>query len=228
MIQRIQSTAQLIKSGEWEDIRNVGRERLKSESKAYLLRRDVTVPFPAPDAAIPISVRPIKPSDVTTLLEAGKEELGSEAQRDRAIRMRMIEASLPTCFVAVTEDDEPTYMQWLIGPEHNDVVRDIYGDRFPPLAHDEMLLEGAFTLEQWRGKKIMAAAMGRIADQAAQRPDARWVITLVATDNIPSLKGCKRCGFEPYMQRVGSWRLFRFRSDFMPLSDEERESAIAS
>jgi RimJ/RimL family protein N-acetyltransferase len=228
MIQRIQHTAQLIKAGEWDNIRSVGLERFRSESRAFGLRRDVTVPFPPPEAMIPITVRPIRDSDVATLLGAGREELGGEAQRDRAIRMRMIEAKLPTCYVAVTEDDEPTYMQWLIGPEDNDRVHDIFGDRFPRLQPDEMLLEGAFTLEQWRGKKIMAAAMARIADRAAEHAGARWVITFVNDDNIPSLKGCKRCGFEPYLERTGSWRLFRHRSEFAPLSEAERATAIAS
>lgn len=224
MMQRIQSTAQLLKSGEWEDLFQAGREHLRSESKAFGLRRDITVPFPAPDAMLPITVRPIRESDVETLLEAGADEMSGEAQRERLIRLRMIEAKLPTCYVAVTEDDEPTYMQWLIGPEDNDKIQEIFGDRFPRLQPDEMLLEGAFTLEKWRGKKIMAAAMARVAERAADH-GARWVITFVGADNIPSLKGCKRAGFEPYVERTGTWRLFRYRSEFAPLTDADRTAA---
>jgi GNAT superfamily N-acetyltransferase len=217
MIQRIQSTASILRSGDWEDLWRAGKEHLHSESKAYGLRRDLTVPFPAPDATIPIAVRPICESDVATLLEAGRDELSGEAQRERAIRLRMIDAKLATCYVAVTENDEPCYMQWLIGANDNDRIREIFGDRFPPLAKDEMLLEGAFTLEQWRGKKIMAAAMARIAERATDH-DVRWVITFVGMDNVPSMKGCHRAGFEPYVERTGVWRLFRHRSAFGPIT----------
>jgi GNAT superfamily N-acetyltransferase len=226
MFRHIQSTARLLKSGEWDDILHTGKLHLRSESKSYGLRRDITVPFAAPEATLPIRVRPIRESDVATLLDAGNDEVSGEGQRDRLIRMRMIEAKLPTCYVAVTEDDEPTYMQWLIGHRDNDTVQAIFGDRFPRLGPDEMLLEGAFTLEQWRGKKIMAAAMARIAERAADH-GARWVITFVSVDNIPSLKGCKRAGFEPYLERTGNWRLFRHRSEFAPLSEAEKAAATA-
>jgi GNAT superfamily N-acetyltransferase len=221
MIRRLQSTAQLIRSGEWEDLWRTSRTHLLSESKSYGLRRDLTLPFPAPDAAIPIDIRPIRESDVATLLEAGRDEMSGEAQRERLIRLRMIEAKLPTCYVAVTEDDQPCYMQWLIGSSENDRIQEIFGDRFPRLAPNQMLLEGAFTLEEWRGKRIMAAAMARIAERAIDH-GAQWVTTFVAVENVPSMKGCKRAGFYPYVERTGTWRLFRHRSAFAPL----RECAV--
>lgn len=127
----------------------------------------------------------------------------------------MVEAELATCYVAVTEDDAPCYMQWLIGPEENEKVRSIFQYRFPRIAEDEMLLEGAFTLEHWRGKGIMAAAMSRIAEQAIDR-GARSVITFVGSDNEPSLKGCRKAGFEPYLTRIDSWRCFQFSTTFTP------------
>ena len=42
----------------------------------------------------------------------------------------------------------------------------------------------------------MPAAMGLIAEKG-ETIGARYVITFVAPDNIPSLKGCQRCGFFP-------------------------------
>jgi hypothetical protein len=46
---------------------------------------------------------------------------------------------------------------------------------------------------------------------------ARWVITFVTTDNEPSLKGCHRAGFCPYVLRRERWLLFRRRLSFEPL-----------
>lgn len=216
MIPQLQSTAQLLKSGEWEDLWRAGKLHWKSESTSLGLRRDLTVPFRAPDATIPIAVRPLREDDIETLLEAGAGDLSGEAQRERAVRKRMLDASLATCYVAVTERDEPCYMQWLIGPDENDRVRELFGGRFPCLAPNELLLEGAFTLEQWRGKKIMAAAMARIAELGVAR-GGRWVLTFVAADNVPSLKGCAKAGFHPFVERSDRWRLFRCQSRFSDL-----------
>jgi GNAT superfamily N-acetyltransferase len=221
MIPQIKSTAQLLKSGEWQDLLDSGRAHLKSETTSFGLRRDLTLPFTAPDALIPITVRPVRPADIVTLLEAGAGDLSGEAQRERAIRKRMIESGLATCYVAVTEQDEPCFMQWLIGHQENPRIRELFGNRFPQLRPDEMLLEGAFTLEQWRGQKIMAAAMARIAEMGAAY-GARWAITFVATDNVPSLKGCAKAGFTPYVERADRWRLFRHESTFDPLPETVR------
>lgn len=217
VIQRVQITAQLLRTGEVGEIWKSGKDRWRSETRAYGLKRDLAEPYPVPDATIPISVRPLADRDVAPLLAVGAAKLDGEAQRDRMARQRMLEAGIATCYVAVTEDDEPTYMQWLIGPEQNDRVAALFGDRFPPLAPDEMLLEGAFTLEAWRGKKIMAAAMGRIIEKAVDH-GARYVVTFVAIDNVPSLKGCARVGMTPYCERTGTWRHFKYTATFTPIT----------
>jgi GNAT superfamily N-acetyltransferase len=217
MIDRVRSALRLAKDGEWRDIGEVVRHHWHSNSSSVGLRRDVTIPFPAPPAAIPITVRQLAERDIPILFEQTGQELTGEAKRQRATRLRLVRLRLPTCYVAVTADDQPCYVQWLIGAESNDAVQRLFVNRFPVLAPDDMLLEGAFTLEAWRGKGIMAAAMAQIAEKALDH-HARYVVTLVATDNIPSLKGCKKAGFEPYVARTDSWRRFRFTASFGPLS----------
>jgi GNAT superfamily N-acetyltransferase len=107
-------------------------------------------------------------------------------------------------------------MQWLILPRDNPRIRARWGDLFPPLGPDEALLEGAYTAETHRGRGIMAHAMARIAEQA-QCLGARWAITFVGAGNLPSLKGCRKAGFAPYVERCESWRLFRRRVRCTPL-----------
>jgi GNAT superfamily N-acetyltransferase len=131
--------------------------------------------------------------------------------------LRLIRAGLPTPYVAVTGNDQPCYVQWLIGSSDDETVHRLFGNRFPVLRSDEMLLEGAFTLEEWRGKGIMAAAMAQIAEKAIPHA-ARYVVTLVNDDNIPSLKGCKKAGFAPYLARTDHWRHFHFEASFGPLT----------
>ena len=213
MITWIRSAVQLIRAGAWRDLWSVIQSYWSSETEIIGLRRDIAVPFTAPQAAIPIHVRPLRESDVPKLFAANGEALSGEALRQRSIRQRMATSGLNSCYVAATDNDEPCYVQWLIGSVDNERIHSFFGDRFPRLKSDEMLLEGAFTREAWRGKGVMAAAMARIAEKAADH-DARWVITFVASDNIPSLKGCKKSGFDPYIGRTDRWRFFRLESIF--------------
>jgi GNAT superfamily N-acetyltransferase len=217
MINQMRSAVQLMKAGAWGDIRQATRVYWRSDSEAIGLRRDLSIPFTPPEAAVPLAIRPLRPSDVPILFACGEETRSGDAMRQRAIRMRMTRADLATCYVAANDRDQPCYVQWLIGPSENKKLRDLFDDRFPMLQSDEMLLEGAFTLEAWRGKGIMAAAMAEIAAKAADH-GARWVITFVAEENIPSLKGCKKAGFEPYLRRADRWRVFRHVSTFGPLA----------
>nr|CAD6619098.1 N-acetyltransferase [Rhizobium sp. Khangiran2] len=69
---------------------------------------------------------------------------------------------------------------------------------FPRLDEDTALLENAYTPPSHRGLGIMSAAMALIAERAASF-GARYVLTFVGTDNVASLKGCQRAGFEVHL-----------------------------
>ena len=125
-------------------------------------------------------------------------------------------AKIPTCYVALTKDNEPCYMQALIAPSENARLQEYFEGFFPWLRPDEALLEHAFTLETFQGLGIMPHAMARIAEKGREL-GARWVITFVIHDNIPALKGCKRAGFSPYLVRREKWRLFRKQLSFEEL-----------
>jgi RimJ/RimL family protein N-acetyltransferase len=107
-------------------------------------------------------------------------------------------------------------MQWLIGPEQNELLQSYFKGIFPPLQHDEALLEGAFTPEEFRGRRIMPAAMAQIAGRAAEI-GAQRVLTFVTHDNVPSLKGCRRSGFAPCLTRNDRWRHFHHHISFSAL-----------
>ena len=53
----------------------------------------------------------------------------------------------------------------------------------------------------------MPAAMSRIAEKGNEK-NVKYVITFVARDNIPSLKGCHKSGFYPYIIRKETYFLF--------------------
>jgi hypothetical protein len=205
-------------SGKLHHIAEALSYRWASSLSSLGLRRDLQIPFVAPQASIPITVRPLVDGDVQKILNLDEADITDEGREERRTRLQMLDAGLATCYVAVTAEDEPCYMQWLIGPEQNDKVQAYFKGIFPRLEHEEALLEGAFTPEAYRGKRIMPCAMAQIAEKAVDF-GARWVITFVTHDNIPSLKGCQRSGFVPYLTRQESWNAFRHSVRFTPLPE---------
>ncbi|HWC74172.1 MAG TPA: GNAT family N-acetyltransferase [Gemmatimonadales bacterium] len=190
--------------------------RLRSETLALGLRRDLVVPHTAPAPKIPLIVRPLAPGDDLSILDIEQPDLSSDAMFERLAQRRLVAAELPTCWVAIAPDGKVCYMQWLVAPKHNDRMRGQWGDLFPMLGPGEALLEGAYTGDAYRGQGIMAYAMSRIAE-AASEFGARWVQTFVGVTNVASLKGCKKAGFVPFVRRSEVWWLMRRTVEFAGL-----------
>lgn len=193
-------------------IREVER-RLYSTERSLGLRRDLDVPFETPAAKIHLDIRPLAKEDVHELLDDYDDDVGAEAIKERARRKLFLREELLTCYVAITEGGHPAYMQWLMGPDQNDAIQSYFSGGFPILSDGEALLEFAFSLEKYRGMRVMQHAMSEIALKGRD-VGARIVLTFVMEDNISALKGCKRAGFAPYMIRVDQWRFFHRSSEF--------------
>jgi hypothetical protein len=194
------------------------RQPYRSEWVSLGLRRDLWTPFPAPAAKIPLTVRPLERRDYPALFDFTDPGLPEDERALRKSRGELAAEGVGQPFVAVTESGEPCYVQWLLSPADNDRLRAYFKGIFPRLAPDEALLEGAYTPAQYRGLGIMPAAMARIAEHGVAI-GARWVVTFVSDDNIPSLKGCDRAGFSPFVRRVERWKGLRRTLTFTFLED---------
>lgn len=214
--QKVALASTLVRGGNVREVTTIIGDKTWAKMKGLGLRRDLALPFPAPEAALPISVRMLREDDIPHLLGTDDPALSGPARIERLNRVAMIRAGFARCFVAATADDVPCYMQFLIGADENDLLRTHFRGLYPVLAPDEALLEGAFTPESFRGQRIMPSAMAQIAAKAAES-GVRWVMTYVGDDNIPSLKGCKRAGFVPFQEREERWRLFRRNISFTAL-----------
>jgi hypothetical protein len=196
----------VVRSGKFAKLAQELVKRVFSNSESYLLRRDLTVPFQASAAKQPIEVRPISDGDIPAILSA------------RPGRLLILRANIPTCYLATTAGGEICYMQWLIGQSNLGRFRPFFDGELRNLRKDEVLLEFAYTFEQFRGQKIMPAAMAAIAEKGLLS-GARYAVTYVQKDNIAALKGCAAAGFSPYMIRNERWRIFSFKESFESLPD---------
>jgi hypothetical protein len=196
----------VVRSGKFAKLARELVKRVFSNSESYLLRRDLTVPFQASAAKQPIEVRPIRDSDIPAILSA------------RPGRLLILKANIPTCYLGITAGGQISYMQWLIGQSDLERFRPFFDGELRNLRKDEVLLEFAYTFEQFRGQKIMPAAMAAIAEKGLLS-GARYAVTYVQKDNVAALKGCSAAGFSPYMIRNERWRIFSFKESFRSLPD---------
>lgn len=188
----------------------------------YGLRRDLQVAFVAPKAKIPITTRAFSEDDVGALFPEDRTILNRKETIEIATRHAHYKAGIDRCYVAVDQrSSQPCYFQWLMGPDQNAKIQAFFPKTwFPVLARNEALLENAYTPPAYRGNGIMPAAMAQIAERAAAL-QCRYVVTFVDSNNIPSLRGCEKAGFAPYLIRQEDRWLFgtlRFRT-FLDLPD---------
>jgi hypothetical protein len=162
------------------------------------LRRSLDQTIDPPKAKIPLSVRPYAASDEAALF--GHLRTGTDADDAREIRYRLdhLAADIPTPYVAVDDSTGTAcYIQWLMGSDQNSKIQEkLWG--FPRLGKTEALLENAYIPPAYRGQRIMPEAMYLIAEKA-RLIGATHALTFVTGDNMASLKGCKRAGFDIYM-----------------------------
>ena len=204
----------LIGQGRHREFLKSFRNMVWSKTSAVGLRRDLTHPWDPPHAAIALTIRPLRQEDLPGFFETDSRPAETAGVLGRMERAAFLHAGIGTCFVGVSPQGEPCYLQWLIGPSDNDKMQALFRGRFPRLKEDEALLEGAFTLERFRRLGIMAAAMSQIAQKGAGL-GARYVITFVGSDNVHSLKGCRRAGFHPYLVREARRRFFFTQTVFI-------------
>jgi RimJ/RimL family protein N-acetyltransferase len=84
------------------------------------------------------------------------------------------------------------------------------------------MLDGAYTLPQFRGRGLLSAVERAILDDA-KREDQRHAYTHVALDNVASLRGVMKTGFRPV--GVLDWRwvlgaaLVRYEESLISLAE---------
>lgn len=186
------------------------KNRTYSQTTSVVLRRDLERPLAAPKAKIPITVRRMEAREMPRVL-ALVSALPGYARTSREI---FLNERLGIVYVAVTEDGELCYVQWLVGPA--EAPRLARHTTLPVPGTREAVVEGCLIPDSFQGKGIMAAAMARVAEHAVDL-GARWVLTLVNEQNVPSLRGCLKAGFEPYQIKRDRWMMMHHSIRYDPL-----------
>jgi RimJ/RimL family protein N-acetyltransferase len=169
----------------------------------------------APVAKIPVDMQPLTDPHA---LEAEAQIAENEDALEVYARQKLIEAGIQTAYASRGPAGDTAYIHWLVSESTQKPLHALYPGRYKrELGPGETLLEGAYTFARYRGQGLMAAAEYQLLGRAAAAGShTTW--TYVATDNVPSLRGCARVGFAPDHLRIDRRRMRRMHSEFQALS----------
>lgn len=164
---------------------------------------------PVPSAQIDVVMRERDVRDTSAFADELRRVRGADAY-ECLVRTWSCEAGVESLYMA-DSGGEPVYCQWLVRrPQQEAITRHVPGG-YSALGPGEVLLEGAYTFSRFRGRRAMAAGMLQLLHRARDE-GATTAVTYVAPDNVPSLRGCARAGFDLHHRRVNERRLGRRRS----------------
>jgi hypothetical protein len=196
-------TKSLIHQGDYHFFWHIFKKKIYSTEMAFGFKLDLEQEIKKRRALVPISIRVSRPEDDIYFLDNKTTGLIEK---------------LETCYVATTKDGTPCFRGWLIDASQNKKLRQFWGDTFPALKHDEMLIENVFTNPKFRGLGIFPAALGQISEKA-KNFDARYTISFGEIGNKNTTRSMAYAGFKPYILRKVDWLLFKKRVTFLPIPD---------
>jgi hypothetical protein len=126
---------------------------------------------------------------------------------------------IKTCYVATINDGIPCFRCWMIDFTQNKKLEEIWGSTFPTLQKDEVLLESAYTIPQYRGLGLHPAVMHQVAMKSKEF-GANFAISFSYISNINSLRSFNYAGFYPYILRKEKYFLFRKSVSFEEIPPE--------
>ena len=203
MIKVYKVTKSLISQGDFKFFWNVFKKKIYSTEMAFGFKLDLEHGLKARKALIPFTIREFRDNDEVYF-------------RDNKTT-GLIE-KLKTCYVAVNKEEIPCFRCWLIDSSQNDKLKQFWGNTFPELATDEMLIENVFTNPKFRGLGIFPAALYQISD-LGRKLGANYTISFGEVSNKNTTRSMAYAGFKPYVYREVKWILFKKRVIFSPIPD---------
>lgn len=207
-INNIHFTFDQILNGNTSYIFKVLGQRIKSERLSFVLKKDLELEMKMPRSLINVSLRPYSKEDS----EYFKEDIGN----------LFIFKKLSGCYVAVTDKGIPCFRIWMLEPSLNEVIKDYWGDSYPQLNKNEVLIARAFTLKKYRGLGIMSKAMALLAEKA-KKEGFKFAISVTPIENKNSLYSSFYAGFNPYLMLREKYSLFKKMDSFEEIPNDLME-----
>lgn len=200
--------------------------RMYNKEFFYGLQFDLTKDFIVPDPKIPITIKKLNKTDVPKILDLKEKGINYLELYERIKRLLFVKSDIPRCYVGITDQGVPCVMCWMIQYPDNDKIQSYFSGNILNLQPNEVLLEEIYTHPAFRGLNLMQYITFKLFEKASEN-GAQRAIAFLKSDNSASLKGSKRIGWQPYMIKKVSWRVFKRQITYSHELPDMQESAFS-
>jgi hypothetical protein len=167
---------------------------LFSTNHYYMLGRSLAAPLDYPFARRPDL--PLVPLDESHIARVRQQlaSLDPVERREVVGRLHFHASGFTNCYV-MTAGEEIAYLQWLILPAENDIIRERFSTKFYPLGERQVMVENVFTFPKFRGRGLLPYGTLHLL-QLARDKGFSSVVCYIRKDNITSLNEFFRMGFK--------------------------------
>lgn len=181
------------------------RDMLFSVNHYYMLGRNLRAPLEYHSSRVP-DLPFLKIDDATLVLL--KEQVGTlppEDRREMLGRLHFLSCGFSNCYI-MKAGDEIAYVQWVIFPQENDVIRSRFSNKFYPLSEKQIMVENVFTFPRFRGRGLLPYGTLQLLELGRNKGYAS-AICYIKKDNITSLNEFGKMGFK-IMRLLKEYKLF--------------------
>jgi len=179
--------------------------RFLSINHYYILRRSTAnINLDATTVQAKLKLSPICENDIDEILRS-QAECDVSDKKQILSRMLFLKSGFENCHV-IRIKNKIAYMQWIIYPTENGIIKERYGNKFYPLNDEQVMIENAFTFPPYRGLGYLQSGTLQLLDLARAK-GFRSSVCYIRKDNINSLREFTKMGFQ-ITKLVTEYKLF--------------------
>lgn len=134
-------------------------------------------------------------------------------RKEIIIRLFFYEKGFKNCYVAKTAKGDIAYMQWIIYPQENSIIRKFAKNRFPLLYKNQVFIENAFAFPRVRGLGLLWSVTLDLLE-IAKSEGYENAFTFVKKENIFVINDFIKIGFK-IKRLVPELKLFGYTKRFL-------------
>jgi hypothetical protein len=172
---------------------SLAKKNFYSVDYYFLLQKKITNDIPFPKRRLNYNLNLINSLDIK-IIESMMPSLDIISRKELWVRLRFLESGFKYCYVAKNSKNDIMYMQWLIYPWENEIIRKKYYNHFAELRDFQFLLENAFTFPKFRGFQLYTQVSIDLMNIAKDQ-NLKACLAYVKSDNITALNELRKLDF---------------------------------
>lgn len=208
----IKSKVLLIKSIGLNFIFKILLKNMASINHYYILQRGLVDLTEERVSRVKFYICTANNEDIMTIINTLKY-VDNPSRKEIVVRMLFYNSGFKNCYIAKTTSGDIAYLQWLIYPHENDIIKKYYSNRFNLLRENQVMVENAFTYPKYRGLGLKRDMTNELLKEAKKRGYTS-AITYVRKDLIHAINDHIMNGFK-ITKLVTEYKIFGFTKRFL-------------